>query len=61
MHRHLHTTAYHRYVYCMLQAEYIEGAQKQVNMRRIAIILDFIGKQLMSMQDLYPQILTGRE
>ena len=60
MHRHLHTTAYHRYVYSMLDAEYIKGASEQVNMHIIANVLKFIGKQLQSMQDAYPQILTGR-
>ena len=60
MHRRLHTTAYHRYVYSMLDAEYIEGASEQVNMHKIAAVLYFIGKQLQSMQDAYPQILTGK-
>ena len=59
MHRRLHTTQYHEYVYSVLHAAFNVNADVQVNKIEVSIALNSIRQQLISMQDIYPQINTG--
>ena len=59
MHRRLHTTQYHEYVYSILNSAFNINADVQVNKIDVSIALNSIRQQLMSMQDIYPQINTG--
>ena len=59
MHRRLHTTEYHQYVFCMLNSAYNDNALEQINRTEVSITLNFIRGQLMSMEELFPQNMTG--
>jgi len=59
MHRRLHTTEYHQYVFSMLSSSYNENALEQVNKTEVSITLSFIRGQLMSMEEMFPQNMTG--
>ena len=59
MHRRLHTDEYHLYVFSVLKSVYQENATENVNKVEVAIALNMIRGQLMSMQSEYPQNMTG--
>ena len=59
MHRRLHTTEYHQYVFNMLDLAYNENASEQINKTEVSITLNYIRGQLMSMEELFPQNMTG--